>query len=208
MPPEWSLVKRLLGEALERPAPERSSWISRACAGDEALQAEVATLVAAHERAGDFLATGPSVAAEGDGRIGTRLGAYVVTGLLGHGGMGVVYRARREQPEREVAVKVVSGVLSSQARRRFEEESRIVGVLRDVFSPDFEAIHVNQAEAFAQGALAVSLAFPLLLLYTDSAQLGVVAGAFYAFSGGVVMAYIGFATYEDVATDKTQKGAP
>lgn len=57
-------------------------------------------------------------------------------------------------------------------------------------------------------ALLAGLAFPLLLLYTDSAQLGAVAGAFYAFSGGVVMAYIGFATYDDVATDKTQKGAP
>ena len=39
----------------------------------------------------------------------------------------------------------------------FEEESRIVGVLRDVFSPDFEAIHVNQAEAFAQIQKYVSL---------------------------------------------------
>lgn len=32
----------------------------------------------------------------------------------------------------------------------FEEESRIVSVLRDIFSPDFEAIHVNDADAMAQ----------------------------------------------------------
>lgn len=57
-------------------------------------------------------------------------------------------------------------------------------------------------------ALLAGLAFPLLLLYTDSAQLGAVAGAFYTFSGAVVAAYIGFATYDDVATEKTHKGAP
>ncbi len=32
----------------------------------------------------------------------------------------------------------------------FEEESRIVGVLRDIFSPDFEQIQVNDAEIAAQ----------------------------------------------------------
>lgn len=54
-------------------------------------------------------------------------------------------------------------------------------------------------------ALVAGLIFPLLLLYTDSAQLGAVAGAFYAFTGMVVAAYIGFATYDDVSADKTQK---
>ncbi|MBU0791200.1 MAG: hypothetical protein KKB08_06770 [Gammaproteobacteria bacterium] len=47
-------------------------------------------------------------------------------------------------------------------------------------------------------ALLAGLAFPLLLLYTDSAQLGAVAGSFYAFAGSVVAAYIGFATWDDV----------
>ncbi|MCF0213268.1 MAG: Rne/Rng family ribonuclease [Muribaculaceae bacterium] len=32
----------------------------------------------------------------------------------------------------------------------FEEESRIVGMLRDVFSPSFEAIHVNDREVYGQ----------------------------------------------------------
>lgn len=32
----------------------------------------------------------------------------------------------------------------------FEEESRIVGMLRDVFSPSFESIHVNDADTFRQ----------------------------------------------------------
>ncbi len=52
----------------------------------------------------------------------------------------------------------------------FEEESRIVGVLRDVFSPSFENIHVNEAEAFTQIQKYVSLIAPekkeIVKLYT------------------------------------------
>ncbi len=42
----------------------------------------------------------------------------------------------------------------------FEEESRIVGVLRDVFSTDFENIHVNDAEVMTQIKKYVSLIAP------------------------------------------------
>ncbi len=47
-------------------------------------------------------------------------------------------------------------------------------------------------------ALLAGLAFPCLLLYTDSTQLGAVAGAFYTFAGAVVASYIGWATWDDV----------
>ena len=46
-------------------------------------------------------------------------------------------------------------------------------------------------------ALIAGLMFPLLLLYTESNQLGSVAGAFYVFVSSVVGAYIGFATIDD-----------
>lgn len=42
----------------------------------------------------------------------------------------------------------------------FEEESRIVGMLRDVFSPSFEAIHVNDKDIAAQIENYVSLIAP------------------------------------------------
>lgn len=42
----------------------------------------------------------------------------------------------------------------------FEEESRIVGMLRDIFSPAFEDIHVNDAEVMAQIKKYVSLIAP------------------------------------------------
>lgn len=46
-------------------------------------------------------------------------------------------------------------------------------------------------------ALLAGLAFPVLLLLTESPQLGAVAGHFYLFAGSVVGAYIGFATFDD-----------
>lgn len=56
----------------------------------------------------------------------------------------------------------------------------------------------------AWASLTAGLLFPLLLLWSDSDQLGSVAGAFYVFVTGVVSAYIGFAT----ADDKWQKDKP
>lgn len=42
----------------------------------------------------------------------------------------------------------------------FEEESRIVGVLRDIFNPDFESIYVNDPDVFSQIQKYVSLIAP------------------------------------------------
>ena len=49
----------------------------------------------------------------------------------------------------------------------------------------------------AWASLVGGLGYPLLLLVTDSSQLGSIAGPFYVFVGAVVGAYIGFATVDD-----------
>ena len=54
----------------------------------------------------------------------------------------------------------------------FEEESRIVGMLRDVFNPDFESIHVNDENVYSQIRTYVSLIAPertdIVKLYTKA----------------------------------------
>src|SRR5262245_38106520 len=62
---------------------------------------------------------------------GTRLGTYQITGSLGSGGMGEVYRARDSRLGREVAVKVLPAEVTSSADRlaRFEREARTVAGL-------------------------------------------------------------------------------
>jgi hypothetical protein len=49
----------------------------------------------------------------------------------------------------------------------------------------------------AYASMVAGLAFPMLLLVTESDQLGAIAGPFYVFVGAVVGAYLGFATWDD-----------
>jgi Tol biopolymer transport system component/predicted Ser/Thr protein kinase len=62
---------------------------------------------------------------------GTKLGPYEITGALGGGGMGEVYRARDTRLDRTVAVKILPDHLSDRAelRERFEREARTVASL-------------------------------------------------------------------------------
>ena len=62
---------------------------------------------------------------------GTMLGTFVISGLLGSGGMGEVYRAKDPKLEREVAIKVLPEVFSIDAERlsRFEREAKVLATL-------------------------------------------------------------------------------
>jgi eukaryotic-like serine/threonine-protein kinase len=64
-------------------------------------------------------------AARSTPKPGTKLGRYAIIEPLGSGGMGVVYRARDEKLERDVAIKILApGVLSDEdARTRFRKEA-------------------------------------------------------------------------------------
>jgi serine/threonine protein kinase len=62
---------------------------------------------------------------------GTRLGAYEVSGALGVGGMGEVYRARDPRLGRDVAIKVLPDHLTGDpsALARFEREAKVLASL-------------------------------------------------------------------------------
>lgn len=63
--------------------------------------------------------------------IPERIGEFQILGILGEGGMGVVYRATQENPRREVAVKVMRpGSVSAARLRRFEHEKHAMGRLQ------------------------------------------------------------------------------
>ena len=63
--------------------------------------------------------------------VGTRLSTYEITGTLGAGGMGEVYRAKDTALEREVAIKVLPESFATDANRvaRFEQEAKTLASL-------------------------------------------------------------------------------
>ena len=72
-------------------------------------------------------------------RIGTRLGSHRVIGILGRGGMGVVYEAIDERLHRRVAIKVVPSVVTKGSEGvKSLKEARAVARLNH---PNVVAIH-------------------------------------------------------------------
>ena len=67
-----------------------------------------------------------------EGRYRKRIGKYLVTGRIGRGGMGMVYRGWDEVLEREVAVKTLTleGSLDEESRRRFNIEAKAAARLQ------------------------------------------------------------------------------
>jgi serine/threonine protein kinase len=138
-PERWAHVRDVLAHALSREGEARAVFVDEACGADATLKAEVESLLAAGERASDFLAE-PSAPEAPPLAPGTRLGPYEVHRLIASGGMGVVYRALDTRLGRPVAVKVLSARLAGEhtAVRRFEREARAVAALSH---PHILAIH-------------------------------------------------------------------
>ena len=73
-------------------------------------------------------------------QVGSRLGHYDVTALIGEGGMGQVYQATDTNLDRQVAIKVLPDAFASDADRlaRFEREAKVLASLNH---PNIGAIY-------------------------------------------------------------------
>ena len=105
----WAVVSPYLDQALELDPAQRESWLADLARSEPAVAAEVRELLAldAVNRASGFMERSPHVTEES--LIGVQIGSYTLVRLLGRGGMGSVWLARRSDGkfEGQVAVKLL-----------------------------------------------------------------------------------------------------
>ncbi len=135
-PARWERLQRLFHAALARPVAERDDFLRAETGGDPDLMAEVRRMLAADAGDGTPLDAGLARLAEQVLHLDTAelpladFGPYRVTRLLGEGGMGVVYLARREDLGSVAAIKILRDAWLSPARReRFAAEQRTLAQL-------------------------------------------------------------------------------
>jgi predicted Ser/Thr protein kinase len=126
---DWATVNDLFHRALGLPADRRSAFLDAECAGNAALRDEVLSLLAAHDRAGDFMEAPPPDVARS--RVGSMIGHYRIDDVLGEGGMGVVYLASDTRLGRAVAVKALAPRFTGDPgrRERLRREARAAAQL-------------------------------------------------------------------------------
>ena len=145
-PERWQQVDKLLEQALEQEPDLRQPFLTEACRGDPALRHEVESLLAAHQKAGSLSSPVAKGAAESQNigqaksLVGQTLSHYQIVSLLGHGGMGVVYKARDTHLDRFVAIKLLPSeiVADPERKSRFVQEAKAASALNH---PNVITIH-------------------------------------------------------------------
>ncbi len=130
-------AKDIFQSAVDLPESQREAFLSNHCADDADLRAVVQRLLSIDaEGIGEFMCTPvftPTTGGVGDTGTGLpeRIGRYQIVRVLGEGGMGVVYEARQDKPQRTVALKVIRTWLpTANILHRFQHEAETLGQLQ------------------------------------------------------------------------------
>lgn len=140
MDPVWQCVEELFHSALKQPEGDRETWLAAQTGFDPPVLEEVRSLLAADRRHAELSAATPDVqgvparddAEEGLAGAGQRFGPYRTERLLGSGGMGAVYLARRADGHfnQTVALKVMAPHLAGEdSELSFRNERQLLATL-------------------------------------------------------------------------------
>src|ERR1043165_5544791 len=137
-PERWQQVKEIFHSAINYRPEERSSFVSRACSGDDELRNEVESLIASHEQSGSFIDQPAFEAAaslltreKSELNSGQMIASYEVISFISRGGMGEFYLAQDKRLGRKVALKLLPTTFTTDddRLRRFEQEARAASAL-------------------------------------------------------------------------------
>lgn len=142
----WAEIKRLFQAALDLPASERAAFLQQQCGADEALRREVETMLRDAEAAASFIETpaleqfATTLGQEDLSLVGQTIAHYHIEAELGAGGMGQVFKARDQQLDRHVAIKILPVEFAADPARvrRFEREAYAASALNH---PNIVTIH-------------------------------------------------------------------
>ncbi len=141
----WEQVKDLLHQAMQLAPEQRSRFLDAACS-EEALRAELESLLLAGQRAGSSFLQSPAL--EESGNDSDRAGEswagehvlqagqifserFQLVRKLGEGGMGQVWLAEQTSPvRRQVALKLIkAGMYDESVVRRFQSERQSLALM-------------------------------------------------------------------------------
>ncbi len=134
--PNWEQVKEIFSAALELEPGLRTGFVAERCADNDNLRSEVESWLASYAESEDFIET-PAFSADqlfskGTSSAGRRFGNYTIIREIGHGGMGAVFLAERNDGEfdQQVALKIVrQSIAESHMIERFRSERQILASL-------------------------------------------------------------------------------
>jgi serine/threonine-protein kinase len=131
MPSDRQRVESLFEAALELEPERRRDFVAAACGADEAMREAVLNLLSAHVRSAGILDVEPDALFRAEPAPPARLGAYRLLREIGHGGMGIVYDAERDdgQFRRRVAIKIIRQGSDPELLNRIGAERQILAGL-------------------------------------------------------------------------------
>ncbi|HEX3951655.1 MAG TPA: serine/threonine-protein kinase [Steroidobacteraceae bacterium] len=134
----WHQIKSVFEQVADMQGSARIAHLDQCCGDDSDLRSSVQSLLMLDGSKQDPLLHAVGAAAEylledhRDRLLGTRVGPYRVTSILGHGGMSVVYRGERDdsQYSQVVAIKVLQhATVHPRLRSRLHSERHILATL-------------------------------------------------------------------------------
>lgn len=172
---DYDRANEIFLNACDLDESERNAFLNDACGDDSSLRARIDAMLdmdaqscdaiefAAAGGVGDLLAMNARACDSFDAVTPKRLGDYALVRKIGEGGMGTVYEATQEHPQRTVALKVIrAGLTSGQLLDRFRREANLLGRLKHagiahIYDAGVGDLHLSNGATIEQPYFAMEL---------------------------------------------------